>query len=1584
MYLQWYLPFAVNPTRSRTMKTRTTSLLIAVAACVVLPWQAQADFTLVENFNSRTVGALGGQNGWVVTAGDTTTSTVVVDPDISINKVLKHTGGNDAYKVLPAPIPNAASGTLFYRVRLISTSNDVSAGLSDENPPSLTNFGTFEVQPNYSGSFRARDGGTNRTVFTMVAGAWYRLWVVVDTTADTYRLYLQSDGDPAYSTQTELVSSDGTWNFRNAAAANPLQAFVIMSNSSNTNLYFDDLYVDTAASNLTDPTYVANPDTDADGMNDAWEVFYFGDSSRDGSGDFDSDGMTDLAEHTANTFPNDADSDDDGLTDGQETTGSANTAFASAPTNPRDADSDDDGASDGQECNGTLNTAFGNAATNPNAADTDADGWADGVEFQYATDPNSSASMPQTYALISPTKRNGGFELINGVQGDGTDIYNDIGWDNATNNIDNWKDWVNTTTNAGGLRPAAGHNGFGNHVGEFESLTTDSTFNMTPYIAKEGDVFEVRWFHTQDDTGSSILYLVVDDGFGGATKIPGASRSSGVASNTVAYTFYHALPAGSAVIGKTIGVGIEGDGGHKVDNVFLTIKDRDADADGLSDFWEDQYFGNNDGNPTSEEIALQDNTGDPDGDGYNNGQEEAAASDPGNIASTPDDLDGDGLADAWEVANFGSTAAQDGSGDPDHDFASNELEETAASDPNNSSLWPDSDADNLNDGWEIAFFTNLDTGNVDSDADGFDNLAEMAAGSDPTDTAWTPERARLAHRWSFNGDLLDSAGGSPATIVEVGANNVTVGTNDVTLAGGARDASDYVTLGTNLLQGKMAPVTIELWATPLGVQNFSRIFDFGTSTNEYFFMAWTLGTNAASDRVGMKDTTETLVDGSNAPYLLGTQYHIVFTIVPAVDSNGALTGGSRVTWYTAQVKSGAEWVPLWSAQGTFDTPHHLATLACLNNWLGRSMWTGDGTASASYDEVRIWDGALTEVERELFQAAGPDAISFADTDGDGLFDAWELAFFGNLDQNAAGDADADGTDKLAEQTGHSNPVNAASVPGDVDADNLDDAWEIAHFGDLAQTGGGDFDGDFNTNEAEEAAGTDPKLAGSWPDTDSDTLNDGWEEHYFGNADGIVTPAELALQGADGDPDGDTFTNLAEQTGFTDPTNAFSSPDTDFDGLPDGWELYYFGDLDEIGSGDPDGDGSTNRAEIAAGTNPALDTSVPDTNGDGIPDGFVLVANDAGGTSSFNSGLNWDGTLAPAAGANHLVPGPLSLRSPDAAADYLFAGDRLVLAQVGTDRANLVWKNNGKLTIPFLGLDGAVVNQAAGNGSTVTLDGTVHVTRPSDLWANNGSITVGAAISGTAQLNLTGGNTVTLNGASTLTGNINATATMVLGNVGSLKFVPTTAGATNAITGTGAVTLAGTFVIDLGAASTTLGDSWLLVASSGTKTYGATFAVSGFTADAGAPGARKWTTGDGVYQFDEATGLLSVVGSNDSDSDTLPDDWEMASFGNLGQTATGDPDADGTSNRAEFLLGLDPTDGAQAFRATQSAVVPGSSVTLAWPAQDGLTFKVWRSPTLADGSWLEVGSLTATGTTATFTDLAAPAGRAFYRIELVTP
>src|SRR6185295_1476208 len=69
-----------------------------------------------------------------------------------------------------------------------------------------------------------------------------------------------------------------------------------------------------------------------------------------------------------------------------------------------------------------------------------------------------------------------------------------------------------------------------------------------------------------------------------------------------------------------------------------------------------------------------------------------------------------------------------------------------------------------------------------------------------------------------------------------------------------------------------------------------------------------------------------------------------------------------------------------------------------------------------------------------------------------------------------------------------------------------------------------------------------------------------------------------------------------------------------------------------------------------------------------------------------------------------------------------------------------------------------------------------------------------------------------------------------------------------------------------------------------------------------------TTGMVVVKVNgvSSNGLVFSVAEIDSDGDGLADWWELQYFGNLNQTAAGDPDGDGISNLQEYQQGRNPT------------------------------------------------------------------------------
>ncbi|QSQ27964.1 OmpA family protein [Pyxidicoccus parkwayensis] len=125
--------------------------------------------------------------------------------------------------------------------------------------------------------------------------------------------------------------------------------------------------------NTSSPNF--RPDADPSTTTDPKKADTDGDGLKDGEEDADHNGRVDATE----TDPNKADTDGDGLGDGVEVKG-AN------PTNPLNPDSDEDGLKDGVE-DANHNGRLDNGETDPNNRDTDQGGASDGDEVNGGGNP---------------------------------------------------------------------------------------------------------------------------------------------------------------------------------------------------------------------------------------------------------------------------------------------------------------------------------------------------------------------------------------------------------------------------------------------------------------------------------------------------------------------------------------------------------------------------------------------------------------------------------------------------------------------------------------------------------------------------------------------------------------------------------------------------------------------------------------------------------------------------------------------------------------------------------------------------------------------------------------------------------------------------------------------------------------------------------------------------------------------------------------------------------------------------------------------------------------------------------------------
>ena len=227
----------------------------------------------------------------------------------------------------------------------------------------------------------------------------------------------------------------------------------------------------------------------------------------------------------------------------------------------------------------------------------------------------------------------------------------------------------------------------------------------------------------------------------------------------------------------------------------------------------------------------------------------------------------------------------------------------------------------------------------------------------------------LTHRWSFNAadDYTDSVGGVVATKMGTA---LQIADGQVKLTGTAAK-SGSLDLGANLLDADGA--TIEIWGTQNAVRNSSRILDYGTDSTHYFMLEWTHGTDAYQSWAIARTSSGAVTNQytPTGPYLLGTPYHLAVT----------LKKNSKGMTYI-------RWTKRLAQTGGLPIAHDITTKDRLSSFSNPHLYLGashsDGVdANASYDEVRIWKGVLSEEQLAANAIAGPNAVATNGVPADG-------------------------------------------------------------------------------------------------------------------------------------------------------------------------------------------------------------------------------------------------------------------------------------------------------------------------------------------------------------------------------------------------------------------------------------------------------------------------------------------------------------------------------------------------------------------------------------------------------------------------
>jgi hypothetical protein len=280
----------------------------------------------------------------------------------------------DAVYTQPHDISSANTVNAYNLPAGISVSTiDTNIGMWSGNN---ANFGEIEDPGNgnaiTNAPVLANSSGTKQLTVTRAASEPFRVTVLMasgDNQSTEYTVTID-DGSGSASSTYAHVANGLAYHVFDISDGN--SDIVINLTSTPENRSLMGIAFDTETVDLTDPS-----DLNSNGIGDNWEEFYFGGVGIvDPAADEEPDGLTNLEEWQNLTHPKVADSDSDGLNDGEE--------IDTHSTSPIDGDTDDDGYDDKFEVD-NLASDF-DPLVDDSSEDPDNDGLDNAAELVNSTD----------------------------------------------------------------------------------------------------------------------------------------------------------------------------------------------------------------------------------------------------------------------------------------------------------------------------------------------------------------------------------------------------------------------------------------------------------------------------------------------------------------------------------------------------------------------------------------------------------------------------------------------------------------------------------------------------------------------------------------------------------------------------------------------------------------------------------------------------------------------------------------------------------------------------------------------------------------------------------------------------------------------------------------------------------------------------------------------------------------------------------------------------------------------------------------------------------------------------------------------